>query len=323
MPDREPPTLRDAPTLDMAALAVLEEIEAKGRLKPAPVTREGKLAKAREDAAGLGAFSAPFPDGVSRRRIEVPQGGPAIPVRLYRPRGILTEVPKLLVWFHGGGTIAGSVDVHEPVLGELARRTGRLVASVDYRLAPEATFPTQHRECERAVRHLLDHPNLAECDPSGAAVGGDSVGGLYALHVGRRLGRDRLGAVVALYPNTDMRPDKTHDSLAENEGRIMTRDSLEFEATNAIPNEADRRSADASPLLADDLDRLPPVFLATCEGDPLRDEGEALAARLEGAGVAVTHERLPGMIHAVLQMNARIPAANALMDRIGAFLRAG
>jgi len=270
MPDREPPTL------DIAALAVLEEIERSGRLQPPPVTREGKLRQA----------------------------------------------PRLLVWFHGGGTIAGSVDTHEPVLAELARRTGRLVASVDYRLAPEATFPTQHDECERVARHLVDHPNLAEIDPTQAAVGGDSVGGLYALHVGRRLGRERLGAVVALYPNTDMRPDKDHLSLADNEGRIMTRDSLEFEASNAIPREADRRSADASPLLADDLDRLPPVFLATCEGDPLRDEGERMAERLQAAGVALTHERLPGMIHAVLQMNARIPAANRLMDRIGGFLHA-
>ncbi|WP_062016947.1 alpha/beta hydrolase [Aureimonas sp. AU4] len=310
-------------TLDIAAQAVLDEIEASGRLQPPPATREGKLRKARDDAAGLERFSAPFPPGVSRREIAVPQaGGPDIPVRLYRPHGIHGEPPRLLVWFHGGGAIAGSLDTHEPVLGELARRTGRLVASVGYRLAPEATFPVQHRECERAARFLLDHPEMADCVPGKPAVGGDSVGGLYALHVGRQLGRDPLAAVLAIYPNTDMRPDKPHASLRENEGRIMTRDSLEFEASNAIPHERDRRSSDASPLVADDLHALPPVFLATCEADPLRDEGEALAERLETAGVSLTHERLPGMIHAVLQMNARIPAANRLMDRMGAFLAA-
>ncbi|MBB3952218.1 alpha/beta hydrolase [Aureimonas jatrophae] len=312
----------DEMTLDIAAQAVLDEIEASGRLQPQPETREGKLKKARDDAAGLKRFSATFPNGVTRRELAVPQAdGPDIPVRLYRPQGIHGERPQLLVWFHGGGTIAGSLDTHEPVLGELARRTGRLVASIGYRLAPEATFPTQHRECERAARFLLDHPDLVDCDPATPAIGGDSVGGLYALHVGRRLGRVRLAAVLAIYPNTDMRPDKTHASLQENEGRIMTRDSLEFEASNAIPNEADRRSADASPLLAEDLHELPPVFLLTCEADPLRDEGEAMAERLEAAGVRLTHERLPGMIHAVLQMNGRVPAGNALMDRIGAFLR--
>lgn len=313
----------DETTVDIAAQAVLDEIEASGRLQPPPVTREGQLRKAREDAAGLGRFSAPFPDGVAKREIAVPQaGGPDIPVRLYRPQGIHGERPRLLVWFHGGGTIAGSLDTHEPVLAELARRTGRLVASVGYRLAPEATFPAQHRECEHAARWLLAHPDLTECDREAPAVGGDSVGGLYALHVGRRLGREVLAAVVAIYPNTDMRPEKTHASLRENEGRIMTRDSLEFEASNAIPDASDRASPDASPLLADDLDRLPAVLLATCEADPLRDEGEAMAERLRSAGVALTHERLPGMIHAVLQMNARIPAGNQLMDRIGVFLRA-
>ncbi len=308
--------------IDRQAQDVLREIEAASKGRPAPRNAAEKLSQARSDTASLARFSATPPAGVRTETMEAPsRSGPAIPLRLYRP----SAGDRLLLWFHGGGAIAGSLDTHEAPLMALAERTGRVVVSVGYRLAPEARYPAQHEDCFDAARFLADEG--LGLDPAGWAIGGDSIGGLYATATARRLRNEKAGALpeaqVLLYPNTDLRDARAFASLAENEGRIMTRASLGYEADQSVPRHADRLSAAASPLLAPDLAGLPRCFLATCEADPLRDEGEAYGARLQAAGVPLVHQRYEGMIHAFLQMNGRIARADTLLDDIALFLRAG
>lgn len=309
--------------LDHQANAVLNEMAAEAKGEPEPTSFDARLAKARRDAANLQRFSAPAPRGVSRIDRRVPFDGGSIPVRLYRPDA--QRRPRLLVWFHGGGTIAGSLDTHEPVLMALAARTGRAVASVGYTLAPEAVFPVQHEECLAAARALSQEASALDLDPEGWAIGGDSVGGLYAAATAIAMRDEGFkappAAQILLYPNTDLSDARDHPSLAENEGRIMTLASLRFEAETAVPDAADRAGPRASPLFEADLSRLPPALVVTAEADPLRDEGEAYARRMAAAGVAVEHRRVPGMIHAFLQMNARIDAGDEWMGVIGGFLR--
>lgn len=311
--------------IDPQAQAVLDEIAVRASGFPEPRDAAERLAKARADAAALGRFSAPAPAGVSRTDLAVPplSATGSIPVRLYRPVAASRTLP-LLVWFHGGGTIAGSLETHEPVLLALAAETGRAVASVGYTLAPERVFPAQHDECVAAARWLVGETAALGLDATDWAIGGDSVGGLYAAVTAIALREEGFapmpGAQILLYPNTDMRQDRRCPSLDENDGRIMTRASLRFEAETAIPDPEDRAGPRASPLLEPDLRDLPRALVTTCEYDPLRDEGEAFAERLSAVGVAVHHRRLPGMIHAALQMNGRIDAARILMKEIGAFL---
>lgn len=310
--------------LDRQAQAVLDDIAARSEGEAEPSGFDETLRRARSDAAGLARYSAPAPSGVARRDIDAPNASHgSLPSRLYTPDGV--SRPPLLVWYHGGGTIAGSLDTHEPVLMALAKACAHAVAAVGYTLAPEAVFPAQHDECLTAARWLAAGRGELGLASEPWAIGGDSIGGLYATATAIALRdegfTDRPRAQILIYPNTDLRGNRRFPSLDENEGRIMTRGSLEFEASTAVPSEADRDGPRASPLLAADLSDLPPAYLATGEADPLRDEGEAYARRLAQAGVRTEHHRFAGMIHAFLQMNGRIDAAGRLMDEIGAFLR--
>ena len=306
--------------IDPQAQAVLDEIAASSNGKPTPRNGAEKLAQARADTASLSRFSAAPPAGVEIEHGEAPgRGGHAIPLRLYRPVG----ASRVLLWFHGGGAIAGSLDTHEAPLMALAERTGRIVVSVGYRLAPEVRYPAQHEDCFDAARHVAGGGLSLPIE--NWAIGGDSIGGLYATVTARALREEGVGplpqAQILLYPNTDLRDTRAHASLEANEGRIMTRASLGYEADQSVPRHADRLKPDVSPLVANDLAGLPPCFLAICEADPLRDEGEAYGDALEAAGVPLERRRYAGMIHAFLQMNGRIDRANRLMDDIAAFLK--
>ncbi|KTR03022.1 hypothetical protein NS365_19770 [Aureimonas ureilytica] len=306
--------------IDPQAQAVLDEIAARSKGQPMPRNAVEKLAQARADTASLARFSAPPPAGVEVEHGEAPgRSGHTIPLRLYCPSG----ASHVLLWFHGGGAIAGSLDTHEAPLMALAERTGRIVVSVGYRLAPEARYPAQHEDCFDAARYVAE--GGLGLPTENWAIGGDSIGGLYATATAHALREEGVRplpqAQILLYPNTDLRDTRTHASLEENEGRIMTRASLHYEADQSVPRHADRLKPDVSPLVADDLAGLPPCFLAICEADPLRDEGDAYGDALETAGVPLERRRYAGMIHAFLQMNGRIDRAGQLLGDIAAFLK--
>lgn len=299
-------------TIDPQAQAVLDDIARAGEGRPEPASDVEALRQARADTDSLVRFSGTMPAVAIDRRAVTGRHG-SIPVEIYRPDG---ADGGLLVWFHGGGAIAGSLHTHRTPLAQLAEATGWAIASVGYRLAPEHRFPVQHEDCLDALQALAP-------DAERLVVGGDSIGGLFATTVAR-LARDAgssaIEAQILLYPNTDMRQDRAFASLDENEGLVMTRKSLAFEADHYIPAYEDRASGLGSPLLARDLVGLPPALVVTCEADPLRDEGRAYARALAEAGVAVRVEEMAGMIHAVLQMGGAIDRAAELRATIAAFL---
>lgn len=297
-------------TPDRQALGVLDEIAADQAELPQPRDFAGKLARAREQTDGLVRFSPPVPRvQVETRMLDC--AGHAIPAEIYGGG------EGLLLWFHGGGAIAGSLRTHRSPLAELARVSGWRVASIEYPLAPEHPFPVPLCDCLAAARLFGSQERVF-------ALGGDSIGGTFATVTARLLAEEGRAPLVQvlLYPNTDMREDRQYPSLTQNEGRIMTRASLAFEAGCHLPDRAHRKDARVSPLLAPDLSPVPPTFLGTCEGDPLRDEGEAYGQRLAQAGVALTHRRYDGMIHAFLQMGARLDATADLIGEVAAFLNA-
>ncbi|MEX6508837.1 alpha/beta hydrolase [Jiella sp. M17.18] len=307
--------------LDPEAQAVLDELARRQQAQPEPRSDAETLANARAMTNGLADFSGPAAPMAKITDIAIEGAGAAIPVRLYRS----TDRPRLplLVWYHGGGGMAGSLESHHAALAQLAEATGRAVASVGYRIAPEHPYPAPPADCLAATRALIARAAALGCDPARIAIGGDSIGGLFAAHVAlslRNAGTAMPQALVMLYPNTDLRPGRPWSSLTDESGHVMTVESLAYENDLYIPAVADRYSPGASPLLAPDLSGLPPTLLVTSEHDPLRDEGEAFAARLGEAGVAVTHAREQGMIHGFLQMGGWIRRTAALRARIAAFL---
>jgi acetyl esterase len=285
-----------------------------------PPTRQMTPAQARDSVRQRSA-ALPREEVASVRDHAVPVAGGAITVRVFTPRG---AAPKpALVYFHGGGWLTGDVETHEGICRTLANAAGCVVASVDYRLAPEFTFPTAAEDACAAMRWVAEHARELGVDARRLAVGGDSAGGNLAA-VAALMARDRGGPPLALqvlvYPVTDC--DFERPSYRENaEGCLLTADSMRYYWDLYVPNAADRVSPYVSPLRAASLAGLPPALVITAEYDPLRDEGEAYARALAAAGVPVTHSRYPGMIHAFFRFTNVLDAARAAVAEVVAALQ--
>ncbi len=309
--------------IDPRAQAVLDEIAATAG--PMPADQAEWLATYRGDPAAIVAMQGPAPPITGTTwRVPLPDGG-TIPLRVYRPDREAGPRPTAL-YIHGGGFIAGALASYDIPLRHLALRSGWQVAAIDYRLAPEHPFPAAVHDCAAALMVLLTEPDV---EAGRIAVIGDSAGGCLAAVTARRARDAGLPLVlqVLLYPNADLRrsddlPGGTaYPSRAAYDGAIVRLDEL-YRGLDLYCGAADRTLPDVSPLLAPDLAGLCPALVVTNEVDPLRDEGEAYAARLREAGVPVEAERMDGMIHGAIQRGARIARGDALITRVADRLRA-
>ena len=291
-----------------AAVVMREMAEGAG---PMPSDTAAWLRGYRAALAGLGRFQGPAP------AIEVRVASVAgREMRLYRPA--MGPLPTLL-FCHGGGFVAGTLDAYDVPLRCLALRSGWQIAAVDYRLAPEDPYPAAVEDCAAALDALAGFG----ADPARLAVGGDSAGGLLAAVLARRA-RDSGRALrlqVLLYPNMDLRPEAPHASRKAFDGTVIRIEEL-YRSLDLYLGDYDRTAPDVSPLLASDVAGLCPALLITNDLDPLRDEAEAYGERLRANGVAVEAERVPGMVHGALQYGARVAAGDALITRIADALRA-
>ncbi|MGD9536812.1 MAG: alpha/beta hydrolase [Alphaproteobacteria bacterium] len=249
--------------------------------------------------------------------------GPAGPLafRLYRPEAAGEKKPPLLIYLHGGGWIRGDLDTHDDVCRYLCRHGGVVVASVAYRLAPEAKFPAPVDDAYVALEWLAREAGRLGADGGRLAIGGDSAGGNIACAV-TLLARDRKGPKIGfqllIYPVTDLASDNESKRLYS-KGYLLN--SMPFYINSYVRAEADKQNGLASPLRAADLSNLPPAFILTAGFDPLRDEGEAYAERLRQAGVAVTLKRYESMIHGFVSITGLLPSAEAGLVDSAAALR--
>ena len=296
---------------------------------------------ADENRAAYAGLSLMFGTGDETVAVEdelVPGPCGDIPIRWYRPAGGAGGAAAgageagtgVVVYFHGGGWVIGSVDTHDPVCRELAQRCGVPVVSVDYRLAPEHVFPAALDDCRAAADWIWQHASERGVDPTRIVVAGDSAGGQLATVVARHWPADRppLALQVLVYPVTDLAVfpiDEDADagtSLVRNgDGYVLTLDTMEYFADQYTPDRALRIDPDASPLRAESLEGLPPALVITAEFDPLCDEGDAYAARLADAGVPVVANRYDGATHMFLQMPT-LGIAQRAVDEIAAAVRA-
>jgi acetyl esterase len=283
--------------LDPQAKAVLDQMAPPGappvETLPLEVIRQGRGSPERY---GIPEEVAQVQD----RNISGPAG--EIPVRVYTPE-VRGPFPAL-VYFHGGGFALGSIDLGTDVLCRvLANRAGCVVVSVDYRLAPEHRFPAGLEDAYAATCWTAEQAARIQVDPDRLAVGGDSAGGNLATGVcllARERSGPRIACQVMLYPVTTTALDSP--SWDENEGYVMTRAFVSRLLDYYFRSKADARSPYVAPLLAEDLSGLPRALVITAEYDPLRDEGEAYARRLQEAGVPVRVKRYEGMIHGFMTM---------------------
>jgi acetyl esterase len=221
----------------------------------------------------------------------------------------------VIAWLHGGGWMMGTVASYEAPLSRLANAAGAIVAAADYRLSPEHRFPAALDDSLAAVRWLG-----AEFEGSPLAVAGDSAGGNLAAVCARRLRGEldlRLQALV--YPVTDSA--LSTPSYREFSDRYGLSAASMRRFWSLYLDGADGSSPDASPLRANDLAGVAPAYVLTAEADVLRDEGEAYAAALRDAGVAVELVRRPGTIHGFFRWLAVSSAAREAVDAVGGALR--
>ncbi|MCZ6792190.1 MAG: alpha/beta hydrolase, partial [Planctomycetota bacterium] len=262
---------------------------------------------------------------VEDRRLPGPRG--EIPVRLYHPPGDDVGTPPVTVYFHGGGWVVGCIETHHALCHALAAESACLVASVDYRLAPEHPFPAAVDDALVATRWLAENAATVGADGGRLAVAGDSAGGNLAAVVSllaRDLGGPPIRFQALVYPVTDC--DLSTASYLENaEGYLLTRARMRWFWDHYIPidreRESERADPRASPLRSVNVAGLPPALVLTAEFDPLRDEGEAYARRLQESGVPTVLSRYDGVVHGFFRMTARLRRAREALDQVAAALR--
>lgn len=303
--------------LDPQSRFLLDQLAARG----GPALHELAVPAARQ---AFEALRLPVPGeavaAIEELRLPGPAG--AVPARLYLPEGVPAP-SAALVYFHGGGWVIGSPDTHENLCRALANRSGARVFSLDYRLAPEHPWPAAVEDCYAATCHVAEQGAALGVDGARLAVAGDSAGGNLAAVVAllaRERGGPRLRHQVLIYPVTDH--DFERASYRENgDGYFLTTEAMRWFWDHYLPDRARRDDWRAAPLRAEKLAGLPPATIVTAEYDPLRDEGEAYAARLREAGVSVSLRRYEGQIHGFVSMLDLLDAGRRAADEIGAALR--
>jgi acetyl esterase/lipase len=264
---------------------------------PAPAVRW------RTELEALRFSSRPVP-GVEVRELCVP--GPARPLvaRLYLPRRAADGGP-LLLYFHGGGWMSGSLATHDSRCRFMARHAGIRVLASSYRLAPEDRFPAAVEDARAALEWALD--NAASLGAGRVGVGGDSAGGNLAAVLARE-GRGRVAFQLLIYPVTDL--SREHPSYATfAEAPFLTAREMRWLRDLYLARKEDARDPRASPLLADDLSGLAPAYLALAGFDPLYDEGLAYGGSLREAGGDVTLALHEGQLHGFAGIIDACPSA--------------
>ena len=257
------------------------------------------------------------------RDFTVPGPAGEIPVRLYKPESSGDGALPVLVYYHGGGWVVCNLDTHDTLCRQLANAVGCAVVAVDYRLAPEHKYPAATEDSYAATKWVTENAGTFGGDPARVAVGGDSAGGNLAAVVSL-MARDRHEPMpvcqILIYPVTDY--DLERPSYNENaQGYVLTKSAMRWFWDCYLERDEDGRRPYVSPIRAETLGGLPPALVITSEYDPLRDEGEAYAARLAEAGVPVEHTRYDGMIHPFIRRTAIFDKAKVAQKQVADTLK--
>jgi acetyl esterase len=300
-----------SPQLDPEAQALLEVMRATGVAQPYALPLEEARQQMR---AALVVKGEPIPlHGVED--ISIPTLHGPLAIRLYRPAA--GSLP-IALFLHGGGWTLNDLDTHDRLCRRIARRSGWLVAAVDYRRAPEHPHPAAIEDAHLAYRWLLDNANRLQGDPARMALVGESSGGATAACLAvllRDLGAPSPVFQVLVYPVCDL-ADRWPSYEQRGSGYTLDAEFVRWSLDNYLPGGGSSADPYHLPLVASDLHGLPRTLVMTAEFDPLRDEGVAYARRLQAAGVAVEHIHAEDQMHSFLLLDRAVGRAGALIDRL-------
>jgi acetyl esterase len=257
-------------------------------------------------------------------QFEMPGPAGSLAIRAYTPSGAdAGERLPGMVYFHGGGLVAGTLDTHDPICRALSNASHCRVLSVDYRLAPEHPFPAAVADGCAAAEWIAGHAQELCVDPRRIGVAGDSAGATLAAvvcHERTVAAGSELAFQFLLCPITDFAAESdSRRSLGQ--GYLIDRDTLEHDLKHYLLPGTDRADPRISPLRAVEVGHLPPTVVHTAEFDPLRDEGQVYADRLRQSGVPALYRCHPGMIHLFYGLGGLIPYAGVAFAQMGADIR--
>jgi len=304
--------------------AFLDLVE-EGRLAGRPALHALSPVLAREtfEQASTG-LVWPWPKHVARRELAATtRDGASLGLRLYLPEIASEQGLPVLLYFHGGGYVVGSLDSHDGICAELAWRTPCAVLAVDYRRAPEHRFPTALFDAEDALRWLLAEGVAHGLDVNRLAVGGDSAGATLATVLAIQAAREpqawpAIRLQLLCYPSTDASRTTVSSELFD-EGYLLESATLEWFYDQYQRTPADRLDWRFSPLLTENLQGAAPAFVGLAQYDPLHDEGLAYAERLQQAGVKVTCRHYAAT-HDLLRMGAIMPGIDEVYAELASHL---
>lgn len=220
-----------------------------------------------------------------------------INVRLYRNSGNPNQ--KVMVYFHGGGFVFYNIESHDYVARRLCVMNDCTVLSVDYRLAPEHTFPAAHEDAYRAIEYVATHADELGIDADKIIVAGDSAGGnlaACAVHHFKNNPSVQIAAQVLIYPWVD--GSISSNSIEEyKEGYLLTKEAMLWFQQTYTPRKEDQLNPEVSPIYHTDFKDMAPAFILTAEYDPLKDEGKAYADKLKEAGNVVLYRDYKELVH--------------------------
>ena len=238
-------------------------------------------------------------------------------VRLWRGEGAPDMDAPALLYLHGGGWVIGSPETHEDICRSIANRARAVVFSPDYRLAPEAPFPSGLQDCVQVLKNMASHAKHLGIDSQRIAIGGDSAGGNLAAAIAL-MARDwdtlSISAQLLIYPVTDC--GQSQSSYSDyGQGFGLTAVDMRWFRDQYVASHTDQDDWRASPLRAASLKRSPPAFVALAGCDVLYCEGNAYASRLESEAIAIVR-RWPGQIHGFVSKRKFIPEGDEALDAL-------
>jgi len=241
-------------------------------------------------------------------------------MRMYYPKD--KEKLPILLYFHPGCFIKGDIDSHDIVCRQLALASGCIVASVNYALAPENPFPAALEDGYAALLWMANHAQEVNADGR-LAIGGENAGANLAAAITHKL-RDEQGIEldfqVLIYPQTDL--TLSHPSINQfGNGYLLEKEALDWYISRYLPQGIKRDDPRVSPLFQPQFEGLPPALIITAEFDPLKDEGEAYAYKLQTASVPTTLTCYSGMLHGFFQMGGVIDEGRKAIEQVGHALK--
>jgi len=242
-----------------------------------------------------------------------------IPLRIYQ--NIEAKDQRVIIYYHGGGFVLYGLDSHDNVCRRLCKMNNCIVVSVDYRLAPEHTFPAAHEDAFHAIKWVIKNIKDYGGNPQDLVVAGDSAGGNLSACMAHRCKKEniKLSAQVLIYPWVDGKLD--NPSIKRNgKGYLLTEESMLWFQKQYTPRKEDQLKPEVSPYYENDFAGLAPAFILTGEFDPLLDDGFKYYQLLKNGGNKVVYKEYPQLVHGFFNIPSVDPHAMQSFQDIKEFL---